>query len=119
MDAEVLPEEGAAFRLRVRDPPMRLMEVDALAGGYPPDPIGIRSGHQHPERLAWLQDARALFEQYGIGWAMWDYAGGFSVVNAPEGERPGGPGTLRALGLLPGCWPPLPGRRPPPESTHL
>jgi len=42
---------------------------------------------------------RDVFEQYGIGWAMWDYAGGFSVVNTEDGRRVPDEGTLKALGL--------------------
>jgi hypothetical protein len=31
-------------------------------------------------RVQWTHDVRTLFEQYGIGWAMWDYNDSFGVV---------------------------------------
>lgn len=62
--------------------------------------FGVYRRHTPPEaRLAWLTDVRTLFEQYGIGWAMWDYAGGFSVINTEDGRRVPDEGTLKALGL--------------------
>ncbi|MCX5682562.1 MAG: cellulase family glycosylhydrolase [Planctomycetota bacterium] len=33
------------------------------------------------------------------GWAMWDYAGGFSVATGKPGERVADPDTVKALGL--------------------
>jgi len=51
------------------------------------------------DRLRWIHDVRAALEKYGIGWAMWDYAGGFSVVVNQNGARVPDEGTLRALGL--------------------
>ncbi|HEX7070827.1 MAG TPA: hypothetical protein VF190_08470, partial [Rhodothermales bacterium] len=50
-------------------------------------------------RAAWLSDVRSVLEEHGIGWAMWDYAGGFSVVNEQNGIRVGDPETVQALGL--------------------
>src|SRR2546426_10961322 len=32
----------------------------------------------------WIGDMRTALEKYGIGWTMWDYAGGFSVVRSEE-----------------------------------
>lgn len=52
------------------------------------------------DREAWLADVRSVLEQYGIGWAMWDYAGGFSIVNVgANGAREPDEAALRALGL--------------------
>jgi endoglucanase len=31
-------------------------------------------------RYAWYRDMRSIFEEYGIGWANWDYKGGFAPV---------------------------------------
>ena len=51
----------------------------------------------------WIHDVRTALEKYGIGWTMWDYAGGFSVVERQDGKTTPDEGTLRALGLyLPG-----------------
>ncbi|MEM8874494.1 MAG: glycoside hydrolase family 5 protein [Planctomycetota bacterium] len=48
-------------------------------------------------RLAWLEFVRTEAESRGWGWAMWDYAGGFRVV---EGEdRTPDEELLEALGL--------------------
>jgi aryl-phospho-beta-D-glucosidase BglC (GH1 family) len=37
-------------------------------------------------RATWIHDARTAFEADGIGWAMWDYRGGFSVVIKQDGQ---------------------------------
>jgi hypothetical protein len=53
-------------------------------------------------RLRWIADVRAALERHRIGWAMWDYAGGFGVA-VRKGER-AEPDyeTAAALGLLAG-----------------
>ena len=51
------------------------------------------------DRLAWLQDMRTALEKHGIGWTMWDYAGGFAVVNKVSGQAQRDPEVLKALGL--------------------
>ncbi len=33
------------------------------------------------DRLRWYADMRAVLEKYGVGWATWDYKGGFGVVD--------------------------------------
>jgi endoglucanase len=51
-------------------------------------------------RQRWLTDVRELCEMRGIGWAMWDYCGGFRVaVGDAPGHRSLDPGCLQALGL--------------------
>src|SRR5829696_107655 len=52
------------------------------------------------DRVAWLQDMRTALEKHGIGWSMWDYAGGFAVVNKSNGQAQREPELLKALGLL-------------------
>jgi endoglucanase len=62
--------------------------------------FGVYRAYAHEaDRLRWLADARATFEKYGIGWAMWDYAGSFGVVIKKGGEGKPDPGTVTALGL--------------------
>jgi aryl-phospho-beta-D-glucosidase BglC (GH1 family) len=51
------------------------------------------------DRVVWLQDMRMALEKHGIGWTMWDYAGGFSVVNKVNGQAQRDPEVLKALGL--------------------
>ena len=52
------------------------------------------------DRLRWLADVRAALERHGIGWAMWDYAGGFGVAVREKGGRAElDPETAAALGL--------------------
>jgi len=51
------------------------------------------------DRLRWIHDVRVTLEKYGMGWTMWDYAGGFSVVVNGNGGRVVDEGTLRALGM--------------------
>jgi len=51
------------------------------------------------DRARWIADMRAALEKHGIGWTMWDYAGGFSVVNKVDGHATPDADTVRALGL--------------------
>jgi endoglucanase len=50
-------------------------------------------------RAAWIADVRTSLEKHGIGWAMWDYDGGFDVVNRQDGKPVPDAATVRALGL--------------------
>ncbi len=62
--------------------------------------FGVYRQAARPEdRAAWIHDVRVALEKYGIGWTMWDYAGGFSVVVSQNGTRVVDQDTLRALGL--------------------
>lgn len=62
--------------------------------------FGVYRKAANPEdRARWLKDVRTALEKNGIGWTMWDYAGGFSVVNAKEGARTADEETVKALGL--------------------
>ena len=51
------------------------------------------------DRVAWLHDMRLALEKNGIGWTMWDYAGGFAVINKANGQAQREPELLKALGL--------------------
>jgi hypothetical protein len=42
---------------------------------------------------------RTSLERHGMGWAMWDYDGGFGVVTKSTGTAVSDEVTLRALGL--------------------
>jgi hypothetical protein len=53
------------------------------------------------DRLRWIEDVRAALERHGIAWAMWDYAGGFGVVERREGAAVPDLATLAALGMQP------------------
>ena len=52
------------------------------------------------DRMAWLHDMRLAFEKFGIGWTMWDYAGGFAAINKTNGQAQKEPELLKALGLM-------------------
>jgi aryl-phospho-beta-D-glucosidase BglC (GH1 family) len=51
------------------------------------------------DRLRWIGDVRAALERRRIGWAMWDYAGGFGVAVRKNGHAELDPATAIALGL--------------------
>ncbi|HTW22403.1 MAG TPA: cellulase family glycosylhydrolase [Candidatus Baltobacteraceae bacterium] len=51
------------------------------------------------QRAAWISDVRTSLEKHGIGWAMWDYDGGFDVVNRQDGKAVPDLATIRALGF--------------------
>jgi hypothetical protein len=42
---------------------------------------------------------RTALEKHGIGWTMWDYAGGFAVVNKLNGHAVPDVEIVKALGL--------------------
>ena len=50
-------------------------------------------------RAEWLHDMRVALEKNHIGWAMWDYQGGFSVVIKANGATTPDQDVLTALGL--------------------
>jgi hypothetical protein len=52
------------------------------------------------DRAVWIRDMRTALEKYGIGWTMWDYAGGFAVVNTPNGHATPDVEVVKALGLV-------------------
>src|SRR6266403_3155397 len=51
------------------------------------------------DRALWIRDMRTALERYGIGWTMWDYAGGFAVVNKQNGRATPDVEIVKALGL--------------------
>ena len=62
--------------------------------------FGVYRKTSNPDdRAAWIRDVRTALEKYGIGWTMWDYAGGFSVVDRSNGKTTVDERTLKALGL--------------------
>lgn len=59
--------------------------------------FGVYMKSADPEdRVAWLRDVREALQAHGIGWSMWDYAGGFGIV------KDGKPidSVVEALGLI-------------------
>ena len=60
--------------------------------------FGVYTPHAPRDaRLRWHGFVADAFEERGWGWAMWDYAGGFGVVDGDEREPDAG--MLEALGL--------------------
>ncbi|MBN1420601.1 MAG: cellulase family glycosylhydrolase [Planctomycetes bacterium] len=53
------------------------------------------------DRARCIADVRETLEKHGIGWCMWDYAGGFAVATGKPGSRVPDPQTVEALGLGP------------------
>jgi len=52
-------------------------------------------------RNTWIHDVRTALEADGIGWAMWDFHGGFGVVTTKSGQPAQVDGaTVGALGLV-------------------
>ena len=49
--------------------------------------FGVYREHADEQsRMNWIRDVRTAFEADGIGWAMWDYRGGFGVVWKDDGQ---------------------------------
>ncbi len=86
---------------------IRLLIDEAAAWGHDNhvplicNEFGAYREHTDPQsRNAWIHDVRTALEADGIGWAMWDYRGGFGVVFKEDGQaaKPD-PATVEALGL--------------------
>jgi len=62
--------------------------------------FGVFRVYSEPQdRQAWLHDVVTALEHNGIGWTMWDYSGGFGVVDKKEGKAVPDENVLKALGL--------------------
>jgi aryl-phospho-beta-D-glucosidase BglC (GH1 family) len=62
--------------------------------------FGVLRNYAPPsDRAQWLHDMRVALETNHIGWAMWDYQGGFSVVVKQNGTTTPDQDVLTALGL--------------------
>lgn len=49
--------------------------------------FGVYSRFADPEdRVQWIRDTRTAFEQYGIGWSMWEYHDSFGLVTRAYGK---------------------------------
>jgi len=51
------------------------------------------------DRGRWLSDVRTALGEHGIGWCVWDYTGGFALVEGEAGKRTVHADASRALGL--------------------
>ncbi len=38
-------------------------------------------------RLQWYRDVKSVLEENNIGWATWDYKGGFGIINKENKEE--------------------------------
>jgi endoglucanase len=61
--------------------------------------FGVFRHAEEKDRVTWIRDVRSSLERHGIGWAMWDYSGGFGVVTSKDGKRVWDRSTGDALGL--------------------
>lgn len=63
--------------------------------------FGAFREHVDPQsRMNWLRDVRTALEADRIGWAMWDYRGGFGIVFKQDGKPAKvDPAVVDALGL--------------------
>ena len=46
----------------------------------------LRKVSEPEERDRWLNDVRTTLEKNGMGWTMWDYEGGFGVLDKKDGK---------------------------------
>lgn len=62
--------------------------------------FGVYKAYASPAaRVTWISDVRTALESKHIGWAMWDWDGGFGVVTKSSGTIVPDQDVLRALGL--------------------
>ena len=66
--------------------------------------FGVYREYADPhDRATWIKDVRTALERHNMGWAMWDYSGGFGVVTKKDGRATPDELTVTSLGLtLPG-----------------
>ncbi len=72
---------------------MRLLIDEAAAWGHANgvplicNEFGAYRDHADEQsRMNWIRDVRTALEADGVGWAMWDYRGGFGVVRKEDGQ---------------------------------
>lgn len=64
--------------------------------------FGVYKTYSDPAmRAAWIRDMRVALEAHSIGWAMWDYQGGFALVDKADGKTTVNQAVVAALGLKP------------------
>ncbi|QOI99361.1 MAG: glycoside hydrolase family 5 protein [Phycisphaeraceae bacterium] len=73
--------------------------------------FGAYTNAPRHDRLVWITDVRTALEANAIGWAMWDYSGGFRLVESELAPRAIDRAVAGALGLTPPVTPPV---APPP-----
>jgi endoglucanase len=63
--------------------------------------FGVYRNNSDPaSRINWLKDVRTALEADGIGWAMWEYRGGFGIVDKQDGQpAQADSAVVQALGL--------------------
>jgi aryl-phospho-beta-D-glucosidase BglC (GH1 family) len=59
----------------------------------------IRNTAPRADRIVWFRDVRMVFEDAGIGWAMWEYGGWFGLFASMEPSARPDPELVQALGL--------------------
>jgi endoglucanase len=58
-----------------------------------------RAASDPDSRARWLRDLVSVFDEFDLGWCMWDYAGDFAVATGAPGARRLDENMLAALGL--------------------
>jgi endoglucanase len=62
--------------------------------------FGVYQAYAKPQdRALWINDLRTALERRHVGWAMWDYQGGFALVHKGSGGAVVDQDVLHALGL--------------------
>jgi endoglucanase len=96
-----LPEKGRAENSPLDRDTMRqhiTIAVDVAQAHTKPlycGEFGVYSAVPTDIRCAWYRDIIAVFDEFGIGWANWDYKGDFGLIT-PDGAETG---IREALGL--------------------
>ena len=62
--------------------------------------FGVYRAFSPPDsRYRWLADVVKTLQKHRIGWAMWDYKGGFALLATDKPDPKADEGVVRALGL--------------------
>lgn len=61
--------------------------------------IGAYYSAKENGKNQYIKDLREVLEEYGIGWAIWEYDDGFSIVTKDNGNISFDPGIKEALGF--------------------
>ena len=100
-DGVVAEDDGkiVGFILTEENPPLAHVITLDVAESHRRQGVGSALLAESEKNLA-LRGVRTTLEKYGMGWAMWDYSGGFGVVTKQEGHAAvPDPVTVKALGM--------------------
>ena len=60
---------------------LRKQGVGVMVGEW-----GVYNKTPHDPSLRWMEDVLHLFQEAGLGWALWNFEGSFGIINSNRGD---------------------------------